>query len=69
MTLDSCNCRHTVLHTSIRVRALPFLQAANGLFADGRDAYPGQEIGMINLPMDFPLEEYKDVRTVNKFKG
>jgi len=31
--------------------------------------YQGQEIGMINLPMDFPLEEYKDVRTVNKFKG
>jgi hypothetical protein len=51
------------------VRALPFLQAAIVLFADGRDAYPGQEIGMINLPMDFPLEEYKDVRTVNKFKG
>jgi hypothetical protein len=29
----------------------------------------GQEIGMINLPQDFPLEEYKDVRTINKIKA
>ncbi|RSH85473.1 hypothetical protein EHS25_004869 [Saitozyma podzolica] len=27
--------------------------------------YQGQEIGMINLPKDWPLEEWKDVRTLN----
>ena len=25
--------------------------------------YQGQEIGMINLPSDWPPEEYKDVQT------
>lgn len=30
--------------------------------------YEGQEIGMINLPNDWPLEEYKDVQTQNIIK-
>jgi oligo-1,6-glucosidase len=28
--------------------------------------YQGQEIGMINMPKSWPLEEYKDVATVNR---
>jgi oligo-1,6-glucosidase len=27
--------------------------------------HQGQEIGMINLPNDWPLEEWKDVKTQN----
>lgn len=27
--------------------------------------YQGQEIGMINIPDDWPLEEWKDVQTGN----
>jgi len=29
--------------------------------------YQGQEIGMINLPKDCPIEEYKDVDTINYY--
>ncbi|KAI5256312.1 alpha-glucosidase [Aureobasidium subglaciale] len=29
--------------------------------------YQGQEIGMINIPQDWPIEEYKDVDTINYY--
>lgn len=29
--------------------------------------YQGQEIGMINMPMEWPIEEYKDVDTINHY--
>jgi len=30
--------------------------------------YQGQEIGMKNIPEDWPIEEYKDVMSINFFK-
>ena len=29
----------------------------------------GQEIGQINLPDEYPEEEYKDVQTINRITG
>jgi oligo-1,6-glucosidase len=31
--------------------------------------YQGQEIGMRNIPADWPIEEYKDIETQNYWKA
>jgi len=31
--------------------------------------YQGQEIGMINLPKDWPIEDYQDIEAVNYYKS
>jgi alpha-glucosidase len=31
--------------------------------------YQGQEIGMINAPKDWPIEDYKDIESVNYYKS
>ncbi|CAD6503218.1 BgTH12-02886 [Blumeria graminis f. sp. triticale] len=31
--------------------------------------YQGQEIGMINAPKDWPIEEYRDIETMNHYKA
>lgn len=31
--------------------------------------YQGQEIGMINVPRDWPIEDYKDIESVNFYKA
>ncbi|CAK9438823.1 uncharacterized protein LODBEIA_P30470 [Lodderomyces beijingensis] len=31
--------------------------------------YQGQEIGMTNLPREWPIEEYKDINTINYYKA
>ncbi|KAK9366108.1 glycoside hydrolase superfamily [Lipomyces kononenkoae] len=30
--------------------------------------YQGQEIGMINMPSDWPIEEYKDIESINYYR-
>lgn len=31
--------------------------------------YQGQEIGIINAPKDWPIEEYKDIKSVNYYNS
>lgn len=45
-----------------RMLALLFASLSGTLFV-----YQGQEIGMINMPLDWPIEEYKDVESMNYY--
>jgi oligo-1,6-glucosidase len=40
-----------------------------GLALLKRIVHIGQEIGQINLPDEYPEEEYKDVQTINRITG
>ncbi|KAI5270985.1 alpha-glucosidase [Aureobasidium subglaciale] len=45
-----------------KMLAMLFASLSGTLFV-----YQGQEIGMINIPQDWPIEEYKDVDTINYY--
>ncbi|KAK3075019.1 hypothetical protein LTR53_002054 [Teratosphaeriaceae sp. CCFEE 6253] len=48
---------------SAKMLALLFGSLSGTLFV-----YQGQELGMINMPPDWPIEEYKDVDTINYYR-
>ena len=48
---------------SAKMLALLFASLSGTLFI-----YQGQEIGMINMPSDWPIEEYKDVDSINYYQ-
>lgn len=50
-----------------RVQSGKMLSLMNAALSGTLYIYQGQELGMINLPFDWPIEEYKDVDTINYY--
>ncbi|KAF7195366.1 Alpha-glucosidase [Pseudocercospora fuligena] len=48
---------------SAKLLAILFSSLSGTLFV-----YQGQEIGMINIPKDWPMEEYKDIGSINYYE-
>ncbi|EME76922.1 glycoside hydrolase family 13 protein [Pseudocercospora fijiensis CIRAD86] len=48
---------------SAKLLAILFASLSGTLFV-----YQGQEIGMINIPKDWPIEEYKDIGSINYYE-
>ncbi|KAL1307009.1 hypothetical protein AAFC00_005638 [Neodothiora populina] len=51
-----------------RVRSGKMLALMNAALSGTLYIYQGQEIGMINLPRDLPIDEYKDIESGNYYK-
>ncbi|KAM0814160.1 putative Glycosyl hydrolase family 13 catalytic domain-containing protein [Seiridium cardinale] len=51
-----------------RVRSGKMLAMLNTTLSGTLFVYQGQEIGMVNMPKDWPIEEYKDVESGNFYK-
>ncbi|KAK9420541.1 putative Glycosyl hydrolase family 13 catalytic domain-containing protein [Seiridium unicorne] len=51
-----------------RVRSGKMLAMLNTTLSGTLFVYQGQEIGMLNMPKDWPIEEYKDVESGNFYK-
>lgn len=51
-----------------RVRSGKMLALMNAALSGTLYIYQGQELGMINIPHDWPIEEYKDVESGNYYK-
>lgn len=51
-----------------RVNSGKLLAQFLGFQAGTPFVYQGQEIGMVNVPKNWPLEEYKDIDCVNHWK-
>lgn len=50
-----------------RVQSGKLLALLNGSLSGTLYIYQGQEIGMINMPTDWPIDEYKDVSSINYY--
>ena len=53
----------------LRVKSAKLWAVVLGTMTGTLFLYQGQEIGMVNIPEDWPLEEYRDVRSVNHVKA
>jgi oligo-1,6-glucosidase len=51
-----------------RERSAKMLAMLFGALSGTLFVYQGQEIGMINMPKDWPIEEYKDVDSINYYR-
>lgn len=51
-----------------RVQSGKLLAMLNTTLSGTLFVYQGQEIGMVNMPRDWPIEEYKDVESSNFYK-
>ena len=51
-----------------RVRSAKMLALLNAALSGTLYIYQGQELGMINIPHDWPIEEYKDVESSNYYE-
>jgi oligo-1,6-glucosidase len=51
-----------------RVQSGKMLAMLNSTLSGTLFVYQGQEIGMVNMPKDWPIEEYKDVESGNFYK-
>lgn len=50
-----------------RVRSAKLLALLLGTLSGTMFVYQGQEIGMVNVPQDWPIEEYLDVASINYY--
>lgn len=50
-----------------RIRSAKMLALMNAALSGTLYIYQGQELGMINIPHDWPIEEYKDVESSNYY--
>lgn len=60
--------RFTPHHSENRAAAAKMLATFIGLQAGTLFVYQGQELGMINLPRHWGIEEYKDIETHNLYQ-
>lgn len=60
--------RFTPHRSESRELAAKMLATLIGLQSGTLFIYQGYELGMVNLPRDWPIEEYKDVATRNFYK-
>jgi glycosidase len=58
----ACDCPHHLTQSAMLLATFLAFQAGT-LFI-----YQGQELGMTNVPKDWPVEEYKDIDCVNHWK-
>ncbi|KAI4593914.1 hypothetical protein KJ359_008958 [Pestalotiopsis sp. 9143b] len=53
---------------ALRVPSGKMLALLNATLSGTLFVYQGQEIGMVNMPADWPIEEYKDIESGNFYK-
>lgn len=53
----------------LRVRSAKMLAAFQATSSGTLILYQGQEIGMVNAPRDWPIDEYKDVASLNYYQS